>query len=308
MPGLIWVVLLASLCLLIAVFVLVGKGLRQVVHPSSSDKRVNELLAKHEGAVNSNRASSDYGEWLPPWFESYLERAGMEPTPIIYGVLLVMALLSFLLAKFAFGLFSGLLLTVVAYPLLLTMVLRWRIRQFQKKVIDRLPNFIESVVRILSVGNSLELAFRNASAECDEPLYGITQQIMLRTQAGQSLEDAMVQVADIYAIKELGFVASIFHLGIRYGGNVQTVLERLSQTLRERQRSQQELKAMTSETRASAWILSALPMIVAFLIMTSNPGYLLNFWQDPTGQKVLLSVLGLQIVGMTILFRMARLD
>ena len=90
--------------------------------------------------------------------------------------------------------------------------------------------------------------------------------------------------------------------------NAHAVLERLSQTLRERRRGQQELKAMTAETRASAWILSALPIVVGLLTLTANPAYLTGMWTDPGGRQLLLWALGLQIAGMLLLFRMARID
>lgn len=303
MPDLVWIILAASLCLVLAALLLADKGLRQ----THGSRRLDEVLARHEGA-NASGTLPAVTAWVPPWFERYLHRAGLPATPLVYAALLAPAPLLFLLSRFLLGPGYALLLTGTAYPLLLSSFIQWRIRVLRRQIVEQLPNFLESIVRILSVGCSLELAFRNASEECDGPLYAINQQVLLRTRAGQSLEDALIQLADVYAIREMGFVASLFHLGIRYGGNAHAVLERLSQTLRERRRGQQELKAMTAETRASAWILSALPIVVGLLTLTANPAYLTGMWTDPGGRQLLLWALGLQIAGMLLLFRMARID
>lgn len=303
-PELVWLVLAASFCLLAAAFLFLGGALRRA---PGSGRRMSEVLARHEAPFDGKAPAAASG-WIPSWFERYLQRAGLPETPLVYGALLAPGAVLFLFAELLFGFAYALAGILIVYPFLLWSFVQWRIAVYRQQVVDQLPVFLESVSRILSVGCSLELAFRNASEECDDPLLTITRQVLLRTRAGQSLEDAMMQVADVYAIRELGFVASVFHLGIRYGGNAHAVLERLSTTMRERRRSQQELKAMTAETRASAWILSALPVVVAILTLASNPSYLLGMWIDPLGRKILLGALAMQIAGMALLFRMARID
>lgn len=306
MPDSFWIILLACACLLAAAFVLL-RNARRGAHRAAGAQRLNEVLARHDDQMAAAQLPVANG-WVPPLLERYLHRAGLPSTQRVYALLATPAVVIFLAAEVFLGLFYALLLLATCYPLVLWFFLRWRIADFRQRVIALLPAFLESISRILSVGCSLELAFRNASEECEEPLRGITQQVVLRTRAGQSLEDAMMQIADIYAIRELGFVASVFHLGIRYGGNAHAVLERLSVNMRERQRSQQELKAMTAETRASAWILSALPVVVGLMTLSSNPTYLLGMWQDPTGRYLLLAAVALQVVGMFLLFRMSKIE
>lgn len=301
-----WLVFAASLCLLLGAFLLIRDANRRL-RLQDDGQRLTTVLARHEQKSGLSVLPSQEA-WLPPLFERLFQRSGLRENRRIYGYLLTAAFLLFILGELAWGIWGGLLLTLLLYPLALSVYLGWRMRLFRSRVVSLLPAFLESISSILSVGCSLELAFRNASEECEEPLYGITQQVLLRTRAGQSLEDAMMQVADIYGIQELGFVASVFHMGMRYGGNAHAVLERLSVTMRERERSQQELRAMTGETRASAWILSALPLVVGLLTLITNPGYLLGLWLDPLGRKLLIAAFVLQLSGMALLFRMAKVD
>lgn len=305
MPEAGWLVLLAGACLLLAAVLLLRDGTRRQ-RSQAGMRRVEEILARQDNSPFQAEFPAT-GGWLPALFDRVLQRAGMTGSPRIYAALLLPALPLFLLAEIFLGLAYALPLTTLIYPLLLYIFLQFRIARYRTQLIGQLPAFLESISRILSVGCSLELAFRNATEECDDPLQSVCRQVVKRTQAGQSLEEAMLQVADIQAIRELGFVASVFHLGMRYGGNAHAVLERLSVTMRERLRSHQELRAMTAETRTSAAILSALPVLVGLLTLSSNPRYLTGMWFDPSGRMLLLAALVLQLVGMALLFRMSRI-
>jgi hypothetical protein len=87
-------------------------------------------------------------------------------------------------------------------------------------------------------------------------------------------------------------LASILGLGVRYGGRADLLLERVGNFMRDREQAEQELVAMSAETRLSAWILGLLPVGVgAFLIMT-NPGYFMGMWNDGTGRILIFSAAG----------------
>lgn len=269
-------------------------------------KRLDAALARIESGGQFVTAQDD-NDWVPPIFDHWLQRAGLIPGKKIYILLLSPLAILLLLAVAVFGLLQGIVVAFFAHPLLLALFLQWRIERFSEQTVALLPDLLDSIARILSVGCSLEMAFRNAGDECHEPLRGIVSLVLLKVHAGLALEDAMGQVAEVYQIRELNFVASVFYLGIRYGGNAQAVIERISRAMRERERSAKELKAMTSETRASAWILGALPIVVAVLTISSNPGYLLGMWADPDGKRLLLAALALQVCGSYLLFRMSRM-
>lgn len=279
-----------------------GRKQRQTL----GQRRLREALAgveSHSEVV----ASASPDTWLPAPLENWLHRAGLTLNRRLYVWLLIPALLLVLGGGLLFGYKGGAVGLFVAYPVGLTIFLNWRVENFRNRVTAQLPDFLDSMVRILSVGCSLDMAFRDACEECRDPLKGIFSQVLLRTRSGMSLEDAMNQVAKTCGVKEIRFVAAVFYLGIRYGGNAPALLERIALTLRERVRGQKELHAMTGETRASAWILSALPIVVGCMTLFANPNYLRGMWLDETGRQLLLAAGGLQIVGMLLLFRMAKI-
>lgn len=274
---------------------------------ANSLRRMRDTLERFDPMAPLASRTSTTVAGLPPVVENWLQQAGISPNRALYAGLAAGGMSAALAGGFLAGFMGAAVALLLVYPAILIGILKWRIGVYRDRVEAMLPDFLNAVVRVLSVGCSLDMAFRNASEECEEPLKGIFSQVLLRTQAGMALEDALNQVAEVAGIKEIRFVAAVFYLGIHYGGNAQAILERVTTSMRERARSQKELQAMTGETRASAAILSALPILVGSLILISNPAYLINMWHDHTGRNLLLGAFGLQITGMLLLFRMARI-
>jgi tight adherence protein B len=88
---------------------------------------------------------------------------------------------------------------------------------------------------------------------------------------------------------------------------MEAVLSNIANAIREHDNAQRELVAMTAETRLSAWILSALPILIALMLATSNPQYIRGMWLDESGRWMLIAAFALDLAGTLILLRMARI-
>ncbi|MBN2701792.1 MAG: type II secretion system protein, partial [Methylothermaceae bacterium] len=84
------------------------------------------------------------------------------------------------------------------------------------------------------------------------------------------------------------------------------LLQNVIRMIRQRETTQRELRALTGETRISAWVLGSLPPGMAAYMMAMNPRYLSGMWQDPSGRILLLVAVSLQIIGAIILWRMVK--
>jgi tight adherence protein B len=69
---------------------------------------------------------------------------------------------------------------------------------------------------------------------------------------------------------------------------------------------QRELRAMTGETRVTAWVLGAMPTMIAGFMVYSSPSYIGTMWYDPSGRTVLMVAGGFQALGVLILWRMIK--
>lgn len=122
------------------------------------------------------------------------------------------------------------------------------------------------------------------------------------------LENAVAHVARQTRLDELHLLAAILRISVRYGGRVDLLLERVAHFMRDREQAEQDLFAMTAETRMSAWVLSLLPVAVCCLIISFNAGYFLNMWNDASGRNIIWTAAALQVFGVLLLYRMAKLE
>jgi tight adherence protein B len=78
--------------------------------------------------------------------------------------------------------------------------------------------------------------------------------------------------------------------------------------IRERGRFQRQLRSLSAEGRASAWVLTLLPFALAALLHLTSPGYLRVMFEDPLGQRILLGTGLLMVIGIFWMRRLIRID
>ncbi|MDM0087706.1 MULTISPECIES: type II secretion system F family protein [unclassified Variovorax] len=182
-----------------------------------------------------------------------------------------------------------------------------RLQKFRKTLAAQLPGFIDAMVRLITVGNSTQAAFQLAVDTTKAPLRGYLEGATGLMRAGMELDQALHQMARQVRIEEMYLLASILGLGVRYGGRADVLLERVANFMRDREQAQHELVAMSSETRLSAWVLGLLPVVVGSMIIMLNGSYFTQMWNDSTGQIMIFGAFGLQIFGVLLLYRLARI-
>jgi tight adherence protein B len=207
----------------------------------------------------------------------------------------------------AFGGWLAALGALFVLSLAATFTVWLRLQKFRRKLVTQLPAYIDAMVRLITIGNSTQAAFQLAIATTQAPLRGHLERSAALVRAGMDLDRALHQTATNVRVEEMFLLASILGLGVRYGGRADLLLERVGNFMRDREQAEQELVAMSAETRLSAWILGLLPVgVSAFLILT-NPGYFMSMWNDDTGRMLIFSALALQLTGAALLYRLARL-
>lgn len=236
---------------------------------------------------------------LPGWLEGIVTGR----TLLLLGMgIVVFSLLTAALA----GALAAIAAAVLAC--LLTVFGLWlRIQKIRRQLVRQLPGFIDSMVRLITIGNSTQASFQLAIASTATPLQGYLERAASLVRAGVDLDRALHQTAAQVGIEEMSLLASILGLGVRYGGRADLLLERVAAFMRDREQAENELMAMSAETRLSAWVLGLLPVAVTAFIIIVNPDYFLRMWTDPTGRWLIYAAMALQLTGVGFLYRLARL-
>ncbi|MGV8918226.1 MAG: type II secretion system F family protein [Pseudomonas sp.] len=211
-----------------------------------------------------------------------------------------------MLVGFLVGNWGGLLLAAVTPPLLLRLYIAWRYQRRVRRMIEQLPPLLDHAVRSLKSGRTLSDALLFGIEAADYPLKNAMGRIQRNVQLGVSLPDAAQDFAELYEKEEFRMLALGLRVNHRYGGNASELLENLIKLIREREQISRQLHAMTGETRMTAVVLALLPVGMVGYFMAVNPKYLMNMWNDASGQHMLLLAFTMQVLGCLSLWRMLR--
>lgn len=240
-----------------------------------------------------------------PW-DGLLRRASL---PVGWRVPLALLLPGLLLSLFAasrLGTVWMAPLTFVVYTLAVWFWLQRRVVQLQRKLLRQLPDFLDNVVRLAGIGNSLPMAFQSAATQIPMPLRGLLDSTVLHTRNGLDLDRALSLAAQPYRLEVLEVLAVVLGVSVRIGGRADQILQRMSDFMRDLEQAQQELLATTSETRMSAWVLGLLPPICATLMAIASPDFFQPVIEQPLGHKLLALALALEAIGAFLLYRLAK--
>ncbi|MGC1547197.1 MAG: type II secretion system F family protein [Rhodanobacter sp.] len=184
--------------------------------------------------------------------------------------------------------------------------LRSRIEKQQKQLLRQLPDFLDGLVRLSSIGNSLPMALQSTAATVQMPLRAVLDRAMQSVRTGQDLDRALQLASRPYRMQELELLHVVLGTGMRMGGRADQILQRMSDFMRDLSHARQELTAITSETRLSAWVLGLLPLVVAAAMTLLNPSFFMPMFTQPLGHKLLLIAVGMEAVGAFLLYRLAK--
>lgn len=239
------------------------------------------------------------------WLTLQLERAGITLEPTQRRMILLALAGIHLLAALQFGLPFALLLALGLSAAAYSMIGAIYQRR-QNQIVSQLPRLLDQVVRLLRTGKTLGDCFIIATREADEPLKTVMLKLQRNIQLGMTIPEAFIELAETYALKELQVLSLGVNVNSRYGGSLIELLNNIITLIHQREQLNRQLRALTGETRTSAVVLSVLPMLLGTFMATSNPDYLYQMVDDPTGQWVLMGAAAMQITGMAVIWKMLR--
>ena len=153
----------------------------------------------------------------------------------------------------------------------------------------RFPDAIELLVRGLRSGLPIAETLGVVAQEVPGPVGEEFKAAVERMKIGRTMEESLQVTADKLATPEFQFFVITLAIQRETGGNLAETLSNLSDVLRKRAQMKLKIRAMSSESKASAYIVGALPFIVFGMIWWINPGYVGDFFID---ERLIVTGLG----------------
>ena len=144
----------------------------------------------------------------------------------------------------------------------------------------KFPDAIELLVRGLRSGLPVAETLGVVATEVPGPVGEEFKAVVERIKIGRTMEESLQVTADKLGTPEFQFFVITLAIQRETGGNLAETLSNLSDVLRKRAQMKLKIRAMSSESKASAYIVGALPFIVFTMIWWLNPNYLAGFFTD----------------------------
>ncbi len=176
------------------------------------------------------------------------------------------------------------------------------------KFISLFPDAIDLMVRGLKAGLPITECIKNAGEEFPDPVGTEFTAVTDGVKVGGKLPEELERAQHRLGLQEFQFFTVALSIQTETGGNLAETLANLSDILRKRKQMKLKIKAMSSEAKASAYIIGSLPFIMYMIIYMMNPGYATELFTDERGQIAVAIGLFMIALGCAVMYKMVKFE
>jgi tight adherence protein B len=205
-----------------------------------------------------------------------------------------------IILSFLLGLFFG----IGGPHFVIGRLIKRRIAKFN----TNFPDAIELMVRGLRSGLPITETLGIVASEIGGPVGVEFRVVADKMKIGRTMEVALQETADRLGTAEFQFFVITLAIQRETGGNLAETLSNLADVLRKRAQMKLKIRAMSSESKASAYIVGSLPFIVFGLVYMMNPKYMGGFFTD---QRLMVAGIGGMVwmgIGAAIMAKMVSFE
>jgi tight adherence protein B len=268
---------------------------------------INETeLIKKEKKKSTTKDNSRFGKFMKK-LEVDIEAASLPLTPkeflfILMGSNILIILIGTVIASLKVSVFICIILDFLVFRIL---------PRFQKrrknKMVQQLPDVLDLISNAMKTGYSIVQTIDLVSKENFQPISEEFEKLVQALKYGESFEKAFTDLANRLDIPELKTVVDTILITRETGGNMTHVIDGLLEMMRENQRLQGEVKALTAQGRISSWVIGSLPLFLFALLTFISPDYMLLLFQHPLGIAMVVVAGISQIIGYVVMHKLIQL-
>jgi tight adherence protein B len=203
------------------------------------------------------------------------------------------------------GPLEAMVLLLVGFALPLPVL--WEAARRRRNAFDRqLPDVLATVASTLRAGHGLRIAFRAVADEGSPPASHEFRRVLGEEGLGRPLDEAIAAMCERIKSDDFTYVATAINVQSQTGGSLATLFDTLSETVRERQRHDRKVRALTSMGRMSATILICLPFGLTALMTAISPRYMKPLFTTSTGHGLIVFSLVSLTIGALFLKRLVN--
>jgi tight adherence protein B len=168
---------------------------------------------------------------------------------------------------------------------------------------DQLPDLLVALAATLKAGHSFRQALKTVADEGRPPASKELNRVLTEAKLGRPIEAALADMAVRVASPNFDFVITSVTIQRQVGGSLAGLIDMVADTVRARQQFARKIKGLTAMGRASAYVLIALPFVVAIGITLINPTYMRPLYFTSMGHQLIILGLIMMAFGTVVMRR-----
>jgi tight adherence protein B len=186
--------------------------------------------------------------------------------------------------------------------------IRYRRNRRMRAFAMQLPFALDLIKSSLEAGHSLLRGLQVLVQEFADPIGGEFRTVLEQTRLGMPLPRAFDEMLQRVPEEDLRLLVIAIKVQSEVGSSLAQIVGRLSEIVRTRQRLQQQIRAMTAQSRMSGMVVGLLPILVLAAFSMVQPGYAKVLFTDPTGKAALKIAVTLDVMALFTIRRILRVD
>ncbi|MBU4610121.1 type II secretion system F family protein [Achromobacter sp. GG226] len=189
---------------------------------------------------------------------------------------------------------------------------RWGLRHLRLRRLanfdSQLPDALLTLASGLRAGAGVSSALRHLVTEAPAPLAQEFALMLREQRLGVGLDTALASLAQRVPTEATALTVSALRIATETGGNLAEALERISALVRHRLHMQARIGSLTAQGRLQAWVIGALPPLLAVVLDRLEPEAMAALWGTLAGWMTLAVIVSLEVLGLWWVRRIVRID
>lgn len=198
----------------------------------------------------------------------------------------------------------GVLLTI---PLLVWIFFQFMSSKMQNRIDDQLPGMVTSLLTTMRSGGTPIQALQATVKNAADPMRSSVENVMNNLQLGKTPNVVWKEWSDFWETKNTKLLATGIRLKWEAGGEMTTILEHILESIEFNKRIELKVRTLTAQSKASAFVLGALPFLLFALQYYKRPDLIQSMMNSEVGKMMLIYAFSSSIIGLFVLLKIAKL-
>lgn len=194
------------------------------------------------------------------------------------------------------GSIVGSLVTVVMWQVPLRFVqMRWSKRC--KQMVDQMVDGVTAMANGIRAGLSVQQCMERVKDAMPNPISQEFGLVLQQMRIGRSMQEALNDMADRVPEQDVQMFVTAVNILTETGGNLAETFQTIVETIRERQKVQKKIEAMTAQGLMQGVIICCIPFVLLGIFYAIDPSYISPLFNTAVGLVALVVMVALQVFG-----------